>query len=168
MYGWQARAVLLHSATIDNPDPIVLELPAVRNEHGGDTQFILSSTGKQVTACDVPRVGKRSPSLYFPCHVACVKIAKIVASSTSQNTPSFSVLQGMQRLWKVLVIYWEAYIRVNQKAHPIQNLANAGAYGDLWHHQELEWHSGGNGVEARLFDLLVSCETILILPRMYS
>ena len=70
-----------------------------------------------------------------------------------QKSPNVSALEGMQHLWKVLVIHWEAYTKVNREPHPIQNLADAGAYGDLWHHQGLEGHSSGDEVEVRPADL---------------
>ena len=120
----------------------ILEIPAVRNEEAGGSHFYLSSTGEDIVACDTPTaMYDCDVLLYFPCHAACVKIAKTAALFIASERPrSSSVLTATQRLWKTLVTHWRCIIKRDSLIDPFTNLRNAAKYGDLWRHQEPVWH----------------------------
>ena len=124
---------------------MIHELPAVHKDEDYGCRgpaFTLLPHGETVIGCAVPEFfGNRNPQLFFPCHTACVKIAKMAtASAIAKNFSSSLDLCSVQLLWKVLVAQWESYIRRNKVLRgSIMNLCDARRYGNLCYYQELEW-----------------------------
>ena len=130
---WLSQAVLLH-ASDDFPNKAIQELPA---KNTGGPYFELLSNSEAVTACD--KSGSIVPPpkpLYIACHQKCVSVVKRCMASREKASHR-SVDESMQHLWLVLVNLFER--ASEEKMHPICNIYNAQAYGDIWRFQELVW-----------------------------
>ncbi|KAL9579387.1 MAG: hypothetical protein Q9203_006715 [Teloschistes exilis] len=136
---WLAEIVLLHQIQHKAPQDTTLpsiEIIPTRNK--GGPYFIIIATGEEIIACKNPAFKDPEPEIYFPLHMQCLKILKIIAEARGLVPHEQALSKVYARLRRGL----EHIFDVNVMIRPATNLGNASKYGEIWKFSELQWQSG--------------------------